>query len=123
MDGTGYDDFIGSKITQVDKPNNCTILLSFKNRKERLRLYAEAGCCSESWFEEVTASLNSIIGKKLKEIIFEEKFDFLLPESNKQNSDKNHKVVIKFFDQLDFVIVLRNSSNGYYDGWLSLSTV
>lgn len=42
-----------------------------------------------------------------------------MPDSGVQDSDTNHVYRIDFTDGSSFHFLLRNSSNGYYDGWVN----
>ena len=112
----------GKKISEVQHDPNSKIILGFSNSKKKLVLQAEADCCSESWFEPLNnVPFLSIIGKKIKKIVSGERIE--LPDSGKQECDQNTKITMVFDDDStpDLEFVLRNSSNGYYSGWLELS--
>ena len=83
-----------------------------------LTLFAEHDCCSESWFEFPYDDLESIIGESIENIYVGKKIK--LPESKKQEVDINNLVIIELSDGTDFEFVFRNSSNGYYSGWLEI---
>jgi len=89
----------------------------------QLELVPEADCCSISWFIEKT-DLKVLIGKEIDFIDEDTKSEINLPDSNIQEVDKHYLYKFYFKNSLDeFDIYLTNSSNGYYDGWLSVKLV
>lgn len=109
----------GRCIKSVDYSTENFIIISYENENKKLYLYAEADCCSISWFEIYNQPFISIIGKELKSIDMVDRI--YMPESNRQECDKNTKMTMNFTDGDPFEFVLRNSSNGYYNGYLELS--
>jgi hypothetical protein len=104
-------------------PNNIIairgITINFTNFDKIMKLIAVADCCSSSWFHFFDdVPINSIVGKKIKSIETLETID--LPLSNVQEYDRNYLISIIFEDNSKYNFVLRNSSNGYYDGWLDI---
>lgn len=96
------------------------IFINFNNsdKKKKIILFAAQDCCSDSWFELLNETLDSIIGKEIKNIESKEFID--LPDSGIQECDQNQLISIEFIDNSKFDFVLRNSSNGYYSGWLEI---
>ncbi len=94
-----------------------------------LELYAEADCCSTSWFHFFDDTINPSAKENTMETFCKGKIidsinflvDIELPPSNIQESDINHLVCITFVDKSRYDFVLRNSSNGYYDGWIQIN--
>lgn len=112
--------FLKDKIVQsvfIKEEND--VRIKFENSDKCLQLYADQDCCSESWFEILKQEYDTMIGKVIKNI---ETTDYIEMEcSNRQDCDQNQKVQIQFENCEDvFQFVLRNSSNGYYSGWLEL---
>lgn len=112
------------KITAFDLLSDEKIYIGCESGN--FTLTACADCCSESWFE--IDFDEKIIGKTIKEIREIQEYgmddpDNPLPKSGVQEYDKNHLYHIVFDDDdtepLEFY--LRNSSNGYYDGWLNIT--
>ncbi|XWV24460.1 hypothetical protein QJ856_gp0016 [Tupanvirus deep ocean] len=117
------------------------ISISFVDNNEHLHLYAVGDCCSSSWFHFVeidndqldfkedqkefdylTQKLNKfMVGKIIESIDIMN--DIELPSSGVQEVDINHLVRMKFTDGSNYDFVLRNSSNGYYDGWIEINIV
>lgn len=122
---------------QLDKPsiirNITTKPFDFSNSKFSkiiidtddgiLKLIARGDCCSDSWFELMNDSnndsnncFNSLIDKEILEI--NTKISHIdMPESNVQVCDENELCEI-ILNDIKFMFILRNSSNGYYSGWV-----
>jgi hypothetical protein len=85
------------------------------------------GDCSNSWFEKWNVDFNYLIGKTIKG--FDSKIEQInLPQSDffsYNDYEENHLCQILFSniscirDENAFTFVLRNSSNGYYSGFIS----
>lgn len=106
------------KIKEAKIINENAIRLSLEDYDVDVKLFAAADCCSESWFE-ISGDLNDLVGKKITNINNTGEID--LPASNRQEYDKNHKYEMVFEDEsTPFIFILRNSSNGYYSGWLEM---
>ncbi|AZL89614.1 hypothetical protein QKC54_gp0940 [Megavirus baoshan] len=98
---------------------NGTIDIYFKDSDKYNLLIAYADCCSESWFELYNDNpIDQIVGKKIQSLQYVKDID--LPPSGVQERDINHIYRINFTDDTYYDFVLRNSSNGYYDGWLEI---
>lgn len=77
-------------------------------------------CCSESWFAEIIG-LNNIIGEKVIEVIEKD-----LPSYNLDDGRSRQEIDSVYCYTLTTKkghcdIVFRNSSNGYYGGYLEFS--
>ena len=95
------------------------ISIYLKDSGSMLEIYAWADCCSSSWFYFFKDKpIESIIGKIIKSIDFVK--DIELPPSGIQEFDENHLFQFTFTDDTNYQFVLRNSSNGYYDGWIEI---
>lgn len=79
-----------------------------------VKLIAHGDCCSESWFEYP----NDLQIPTPKIIKFEQDHSIDLPESNRQEYDQNTECIIGFEDGTIYRFYFRNSSNGYYSGWI-----
>lgn len=82
-----------------------------------LYLFAEADCCSDSWFEQF---VNLPHKSEFIIIDFKGVGNFPAPPT-KQEVDIIHYFEMtycnKFYKSQSTTFCLRNSSNGYYDGW------
>jgi len=118
MDQDITDFLRGKTVFEVDHCQDHQIIISFHSTLDVLILDAQADCCSESWFETLSEEFDVIVDREIATIITEGDID--LPASNRQKCDENKIVVITFSDESTFQFVLRNSSNGYYSGWLDM---
>lgn len=82
-------------------------------------IQAEADCCSISWFEFISP-ITTIIKKT--PISIDEKRDspIKLPKSFRQECDENIPIILEFNDKSNYQMILRNSSNGYYSGYIDV---
>lgn len=136
--------FVGKKISNVEASNDLVtisffaskemndffneftitelsnITISYLEHNQKFELYARSECCSVSWFEFPTP-IAEIIGKEFKSLYGSNFVD--LPNSGRQEYDKNQPWYITFNDDSQFEFYLRNSSNGWYGGWLEASIV
>lgn len=84
-----------------------------------MEILAYADCCSYSWFE-YPSDLKKIIGSKIINIT-EGKKHIDMPASNIQEYDENRICYIYTENRkTPYIFYLRNSSNGYYSGWLEI---
>lgn len=92
----------------------------FKNNNGKLNLVALGDCCSSSWFHFFdNTDIDSFSkGKTIRYIKF--LHDIEMVPSGIQDRDLNHLYQIIFSDGTNYDFVLRNSSNGYYDGWIDV---
>lgn len=65
--------------------------------------------------------MSKTIGKHIKDISIGEQIE--LRPSGVQEIDQNNIVRIEFMDDSYYDLVLRNSSNGYYDGWIDIAVI
>lgn len=100
---------------------NDRIIIDFVETQQKLEIDPIGECCSVSWFEKDDKSdLNLIIGKKIIGLsVSNECIDHKPKHKPKNNEyDQFHQCQIKTNDDSDVRIILCNSSNGYYDGWI-----
>jgi hypothetical protein len=115
-----YKEWLKGKTVSGYVFGESSLTISLHGEEEKIELFACADCCSESWFEELEGQpFDDIIGKEIVDIINTYE-DVELEESGRQECDQNKKIVINFADDTILEFVLRNSSNGYYSGWLEI---
>lgn len=96
-----------------------TIIIYFEH--ETITLYTFGDCCSHSEFEIPNDDLTPLIGRKILSIEENESYvDKKTYEYDNYNCEKVHPISIIFDDETKFDFVLRNTSNGYYDGWMEI---
>lgn len=108
--------FLTTRVNEND-----TLILDFEYNS--LTLTAERDCCSVSWFEEME---NFPFGKLCDKEVIDWNCnieDIEMPHSKIDEYDLNHvnEFIIRNEDGSisTFPFLLRNSSNGYYDGYIS----
>lgn len=108
---------IGKTIKKIALSKDQTILVFILSNGEHVVCEAVADCCSESWFADITG-VNVLLQGLIKQI---ELMDLDLPQDERcrQESDSFYGIKIKT-DKGDADIIFRNSSNGYYGGWLEV---
>ena len=110
------EDMIGENIVAVDTVQKETI--KFYNDKEEVyTLNAYGDCCSYSWFEHFDGQEN-LINAKITKVDHKDMGD---------SFEDNHSSYIQcYFTTIHTTkgyvdIEMRNSSNGYYGGYIELS--
>ena len=123
------------KVTHHKKVKHRCVEIFFQNGK-KIKFIPEGDCCSISCIINFRGfPFSKLIGKKiksLKEIENEQLIDIsfknINPINHFNNDDENdddfyrfHLYEITFTDNVLFKFGLINASNGYYDGWISIS--
>lgn len=115
-----FDTLIGRTIKKVYVNQDSTVLKFVDIEDKEYFYFAEADCCSESWFENFKEF--RYISEKMPRTITDV---FSLscncePPGTRQDVDQitHYSLTFesKYFDQT-ISFNLRNSSNGYYSGW------
>lgn len=110
------ENLVGCKILNVFGNSNN---ISFKTDKGFINFQAEGDCCSHSWFEHFEG-VDSLVGatvKNIEEISLEnvgiksEDWECIRVYGYKITTDKGYAQ-----------IEMRNSSNGYYGGYIIVSS-
>lgn len=115
--GTTMKELEGKIIQEVwiDQANER--FLMFQTDQGLLAYEAEGDCCSESWFYHVLG-VDNLIGQRVLEI---EHVDLGEPLDGFSRQDVDELYGVKIKTERGWADVeFRNSSNGYYGGWLSL---
>lgn len=120
-----FETLVGAKVKGVYLYADNT--LAFDTDKGILAYNAVGDCCSNSWFEHVSG-INNIEGHTVIRI---DDFDIneVIPDwSELKTMDLNTENEIKYYgfrivtDKGYFEIDMRNSSNGYYGGYVAESS-
>ena len=117
-------DNITERINEVQMIDDNIINFNYNNYK--ITLIAEADCCSKSWFEEYkNYNFKDLVGYRIKSITFNnENNDNDIIEKYKildNDEEKYYIYEIKVYETDEiFKFILRNSSNGYYGGYLEI---
>ncbi len=115
---------IGSKLIEVRVDRDYS--LSLITDKGEFGFYADADCCSESWIEHFESPSEPEIILSFEEIDISG-VDFQYPEGRKENPGEQECLQQYFYkittEKASYLIEMRNSSNGYYGGWLRFSAL
>lgn len=116
MSYTDMAELVGRKISKVLLDSNAQEVLGFETDEGAIYYEAEGDCCSESWFADIVnfpaldcATVSSVEALHL-------------PQDPKDGrSRQEYDVVYGYLIRTDrgaATVIFRNSSNGYYGGWL-----
>jgi hypothetical protein len=97
-------------------PGESELWLEFEDGRAGLSTVGE--CCSESWFADITG-VEALLGSTIRSVEFTELGD-ATDARTRQESDAAYSIEIKS-DGGTTSIIFRNSSNGYYGGWVVLT--
>jgi hypothetical protein len=122
-------ELLGKVIKSVSLPDDTNIVFLLEDGTE-IRWFAQGDCCSETWFENISG-IGALSGNKVIEIIPREFTKEVLEslKAYRQESDELYGYSLKVevthyhgyqssigYEMVD--IDFRNSSNGYYGGWI-----
>ena len=109
---------VGKKLLKLQISQGEQFLRFITEDGGSLLLIAEGDCCSESWFADV-CGIDSLIGSVITDVQIKNLPD-PIDARTRQASDSAYGIfLITETGMCD--IVFRNSSNGYYCGWCSVT--
>jgi hypothetical protein len=112
--------FVGKRITAIEVDGDQQHYLRFTTASGTVCIEAEGDCCSESWFYHVLG-VDALIGHTVMDVRSVEMPD--APEDGKGRQDSDQLYGFRFTTTGGRADVeFRNSSNGYYGGWLNVVT-
>jgi hypothetical protein len=115
------NELLGATIIQVFIDNSEQHYIKFVLDSGEVICYlAEGDCCSESWFADIIG-IDALLGQKIERVEDFECYD--IPNNRDERTRQEYDAVYKYMlvtrkGYCD--IIYRNSSNGYYGGWLKL---
>lgn len=113
-------ELIGKKITGL-RVNDDQTVLAFDTDQGAVYYIAYGDCCSESWFADITG-VGALIGGTVR-MVDEVKMDGYNVDDGRGRQESDQAYGYKITTDKGYAdIVFRNSSNGYYGGWLDLLT-
>jgi len=121
MSTASLRDLIGHKITDVLVADDESGIRFVCDQAHDIDYIVEGDCCSESWIAEVL-NLPALIGQRVQNAV-----DLALPD--RPNDGRSRQEDDAFYGyRLDTergscTIVFRNSSNGYYGGWIGRGSI
>lgn len=113
------EDLIGKRVDGLYINGDTSIKL--QSGEQWYELYTDADCCSESWIAHVDGShegFGGVIGATITEVR-----EVTIGEAigTRQECDELYATYLKHDNYGgEFAIEYRNSSNGYYGGWLAV---
>lgn len=113
---TNMDSLVGRTIQSLEIDGNEQHYLRFKTNQGDVIYEAVGDCCSESWFYHVLG-VDGLLNQRVVEIVNVEMGD--APDDGLGRQDVDSLYGIRLVTTRGYVdIEFRNSSNGYYGGWL-----
>lgn len=111
-------ELVGRIITGIRVAPDQSELL-FDTDKGPVKYSTEADCCSESWFADITG-VHAIIGAQVRQAEEVENMAHYNVEDGRTRQEYDSAYGWKLTtDKGHADIVFRNSSNGYYGGWMN----
>lgn len=112
---TPFDELVGKIITKLEV-GDYTLKITLENNEE-IYFIACGDCCSESWFSDIEG-LRSILGKVVTGI-YEPDFTKYDVEDGRCRQECDQYYGFRIMCEENWCdIMFRNSSNGYYGGWI-----
>lgn len=113
------NDMIGSTVTELYVGNSEGTLL-FKTADDKWFCWNVVGdCCSDSWFADIVG-FDALIKKEILSV--EEVPCVSMEDDGRSRQDSDLAYSYKLTTKAGYVdIIFRNSSNGYYGGWMEVS--
>lgn len=110
-------ELVGKTIVKLMIDKDEQQYLVFETTEGELAYIAYGDCCSESWFADIF-SVGALVGST---VISVEEIEMPSPEDNRTRQEYDEAYGYKFKTTKGYAdVVFRNSSNGYYGGWLEL---
>ena len=110
-------ELVGRKVTGISISEDHETL-AFDTDKGTIVYTALGGCCSESWFADITGVCELLRGGAVKTVETIDMAGYNVDDGRgRQECDEAYGIKL-VTDRGYTDIVFRNSSNGYYGGWL-----
>ena len=111
-------ELIGKTVTNI-LINQTQTVLKFETDGGTVAYYVDGDCCSESWFADIIG-VECLLGQKVltsERVIWDE----IIDDDGRSLQDEDKIYCIKLITTKGYIdIIFRNSSNGYYGGWIEL---
>jgi hypothetical protein len=113
------DDLVGQTPTAILVNEDQSVLV-IETTTDVLTLTAEGDCCSESWFADLLG-VDALIGQEIVAVA-EVDLPGYDPHDGRGRQDEDKVYGYRFTTKSGYAdLIFRNSSNGYYGGWLSVT--
>lgn len=111
-------ELMGKRINEILIDADEQHYLVFKTDQGDIAYFAEGDCCSESWFYHLLG-VDALLGHTVLSV--EEVWDGEDPPDEFSRQEVDRLYCVKLVTDSGYAdIEFRNSSNGYYGGWLSM---
>lgn len=115
---TNMKELCGTTISRVRVSGDQRIL-SFETDRGAITYCAEGDCCSQSWFADIIG-VDALIGGLVRDVE-EIAMDFYNVKDGRCREEHDEAYGYRITTSKGRVkLAFRNSSNGYYGGWLKL---
>lgn len=108
------------EVYSVKLKNDCRPgdLLQFDCEKFSFTMKACGDCCSRSWFIQDDLNSFQLLGKTITSFVQKNLEDVVIDEGYSVLRDKVYIMTLN--DGSDFEFIMRNDSNGQYNGWVEV---
>jgi len=108
---------VGKVVTALFLDKDCQHYVRFQTTTRNMDFYCEGDCCSEAWFADLLG-VENLTNATIIAVIEKPMDDYDVCDGRgRQESDCVYGFTFKT-TKGDFDLIFRNSSNGYYGGWL-----
>jgi hypothetical protein len=112
------NELIGKKILSI-QINDDQSILAFNTEQGVVAYEAEGDCCSECWFADITG-VHALLGATVRSSD-EVDLENYNVDDGRCRQDEDEAYGFKLTTDKGYTdIVFRNSSNGFYGGWINL---
>jgi hypothetical protein len=109
-------ELLGKEVVSLSVSKDQSVL-SFETKDGRVAFSAYGDCCSESWFADING-VHSLLNATVRSIEEMPLTDYNVEDGRcRQESDSAYGYKIHT-NKGSASVIFRNSSNGYYGGWL-----
>jgi hypothetical protein len=126
QDKTFQEVFVGKKINKMFISKDQYLLKFICENNEEIILKTAAECCSDTWFADILFTYPKYFFgqpvKQFEEIVVPDFVDKLATKDDRARQEYDHVYgyKIKMSSGQSCDIIFRNSSNGYYGGWIAI---
>lgn len=122
MSEEGFERLKNEIIVKVERSEDNTVLRFTTDLGDVFSFYANGDCCSSSWFNNLSG-INNLLNYKIREVENKEEKKPSITDANDETGAFHECLQFYGFTlktNAGYVdIEMRNSSNGYYGGWVS----
>lgn len=112
--GSPFENLIGKTVLAMKVADEYLIITT---ETDKLKYAVSGDCCSESWFADI-AGLRSIVGKPVTAIKEPDLSQYNCDDGRGRQEEETVYGLNIHSDDSFCTVIFRNSSNGYYGGWM-----